>query len=83
MAPSLAAGCGVKTAKLRQQRREALALQRQLGDVLPRINGELHHRLGGSKAYRHGSKMLWSWRPELGPRAVPPVLAPWNKAARA
>ena len=56
---------GVRTAKLRQQRREALALQRQLGEVLPGINGELQRRLGGSKAYRHGSKMLWAWRPEL------------------
>ena len=37
----------VKTTKLRQQRREALALQRQLGEVLPSINGELHRRLGG------------------------------------
>ena len=55
----------VKTTKLRQQRREALALQRQLGEVLPGINGELQRRLGGSKAYRHGSKMLWAWRPEL------------------
>ena len=55
----------VKTTKLRQQRREALALQRQLGEVLPSINGELHRRLGGPKAYRHGSKMLWAWRPEL------------------
>ena len=56
---------GVRTAKLRQQRREALALQRQLGEVLPGIDGELQRRLGGSKAYRHGSKMLWAWRPEL------------------
>ena len=59
---------GVKTAKLRQQRREALALQRQLGEVLSGINGELHRRLGGSKAYRHGSKMLWA-RPAGG--AIP------------
>ena len=54
-----------KTAKLRQQRREALTLQTQLADVLERINDELHHRLGDSKTYRHGSNMLWSWRPEL------------------
>jgi hypothetical protein len=66
-----------KTAKLRQQRREALALQRELGDVLPRINDELHHRLHRSKAYRHGSNMLWAWRPELwavpSPSAAGPV----------
>ena len=54
-----------KTAKLRQQRREALTLQTQLADVLERINDELHHRLGDSKTYWHGSTMLWSWRPEL------------------
>ena len=54
-----------KTAKLRQQRREALTLRTQLADVVERINDELHHRLGDSKTYRHGSTMLWSWRPEL------------------
>jgi hypothetical protein len=37
---------GVKTAKLRQQRREALALQRQLGEVLPGINGVLQPPAG-------------------------------------
>jgi len=54
-----------KTAKLRQQRREALTLQTQLGDVLERINDELHHQLGHSSTYLQSSNMLWSWRPEL------------------
>ena len=67
---------GEKTAKLRQQRREALALQRALGDVLPRINDELHHRLNRSKAYRHGSNMLWSWRPELWAAPCPSAAGP-------
>ena len=65
-----------KTAKLRQQQREALALQRQLGEVLCRINDELHHRLGGSRTYQHGANMLWSWRPELWTVPCPSSLGP-------
>ena len=55
-----------KTVKLRQQRREALALQTQLADALERINDELHHRMGDFKTYRRGSTMLGLGAPSFG-----------------
>ena len=65
MAPSLAAGCGRKNRQASPTAARGLDASDPARGRHRTIDDELHHRLGDSKTYRHGSNMHWSWRPEL------------------